>query len=67
MKSPYTLEKCLDILEFFGAADFDYLAHILTSKTDAEARIARALPDLRKRAKWLVKVHAGTECAYPWP
>ena len=41
------------------------LNHILLSKLDGEERIKRALPEIRKRAQWLLKIHRGTECAYP--
>ena len=65
MKSPYTLEKCLDILDFFGDVTFSHVAHALQVKIDGEERARKALPAMRKRAQWLVRIHAGTDCAYP--
>lgn len=67
MKSPYTLEVCMDVFDWFNDATFDYIAHVIESKIDGEERARRVLPELRKRAKWLVKIHQGTECAYPLP
>ena len=65
MKTVYTLEKCLDILEWFGDVSFSHVAHALQVKIDGEERARKALPAMRRRAQWLVKIHAGTACAYP--
>ena len=32
---------------------------------DGEERVKRALPALRKHARWLLNLHSGTEHAYP--
>jgi len=61
----YDLDTCMDIFDWFGTEDYDYLTHIWVSKVDADERLAHAMPEIRKRAKWLVKVHRGCEDAYP--
>ena len=60
-----TLETCMDILDWFDDETYEYISHILLSKIDGRARVARVLPELRKRAQWLVSIHEGTEGAYP--
>lgn len=59
------LDTCMDIFDWFDDNSYEYLSHILISKIDGEERIKRAMPAIRKRARWLVKLHRGTECAYP--
>ena len=59
------IETLMDILDWFDDGLYDYLNHILLSKLDDEARIRRAMPELRKYARSLVAAHRGTECAYP--
>ena len=59
------LDTCMDIFDWFDDNTYAYLNHILLSKLDGEERIKRALPEIRKRAQWLLKIHRGTECAYP--
>ena len=61
----YDLETCMDIFDWFDTAEYDFLNHILLTKVDGEERVRRILPQLRNRAKWLVKVHRGCEDAYP--
>ena len=46
----YDLDTCMDIFDWFDAAEFDYLNHILLSKLDGDERVRRALPEIRKRA-----------------
>ena len=58
-------ETCMDIFDWFDDNQFDYLSHILVSKLDGEQRISRAMPEIRKRARWLLNLHRNTECAYP--
>ena len=59
------LDTCMDIFDWFDDNTYEYLNHILLSKLDGEERIKRALPEIRKRAQWLLKIHRGTEWAYP--
>ena len=59
------LDTCMDIFDWFDDNTYEYLNHILLSKLDGEERIKRALPEIRKRAQWLLKIHRGTKCAYP--
>ena len=54
------IETLMDILDWY-----DYLDHILLTKPDGEARIRRAMPELRKYARSLVAAHRGTDRAYP--
>ena len=61
----YDLGTCMDIFDGFGPEDFEYLNHIMLSKLDGDRRVAHAMPEIRKRAKWLVQVHRGCEDAYP--
>lgn len=60
------LATCMDIFDWFDDNTFSYLNHILLSKIDAEKRVKRALPEIRKHAKRLVDIHSGTEAAYPF-
>ncbi len=60
-----TLDDCMDIFDWFDDSTYDYIRHILLSKLGGEERVKRALPELRKRARYLLKVHAGAEDAYP--
>ena len=62
---PFTLDECMDVLDWFDAPEFDYLNHIWLSKTDADERLARALPEIRKIARKLLNMNRGTEAAYP--
>ena len=61
----YDLDTCMDIFDWFDAPEFDYLNHIMLSKLDGDERVRRALPEIRKRAQWLVRIHRGCENAYP--
>ena len=54
------LDTCMDIFDWFDDNTYEYLNHILLSKLDGEERIKRALPEIRKRALWLLKIHRGT-------
>ena len=60
-----SLETCMDIFDWFDDSSFEYINHILTCKVKGEERVRRTLPELRKRARWLLKIHRGTEGAYP--
>ena len=64
-RTAYDLDTCMDIFDWFGTEDYDYLAHILLAKMDGEERLKRALPEIRKEAKRLVLLHRGCEDAYP--
>ena len=59
------LDTCMDIFDWFDDNTFEYINHILLCKVDGEERVKRALPELRKHARWLLKLHRGTEAAYP--
>jgi len=59
------IDTCMDIFDWFDDNTFEYLNHILLSKIDGEERVRRALPELRKRARKLIRLHRGTEAAYP--
>ena len=61
------LHTCLDIFDCYDNATFEYVNHILMTKIDGEERVKRAMPDLQKRARWLVNLYANTEEAYPVP
>ena len=60
-----SLETCMDIFDWFDNNTFEYINHILLCKVDGEERGKRALPALRKHARCLLKLHSGTEHAYP--
>ena len=60
-----SLDTCMDIFDWFDANTFEYINHILLCKVDGEERVKWALPELRKHARWLLKLHRGTEAAYP--
>ena len=57
------IETLMDILDWFDDGLYDYLDHILLTKPDGEARIRRAMPELRKYARSLVAAHRGTDRA----
>ena len=59
------LDTCMDIFDWFDDNTYEYLNHILLSKIDGEERVKRALLEIRKRARKLVKLHRGTDFAYP--
>ena len=59
------IEPLMDLLAWFDDGLYDYLNHILLTKLDGEARIRRAMPELRKYARSLVAAHRGTDRAYP--
>ena len=61
----YDLDTCMDIFDWFGTEDFEYLHHILLSKLDGDRRVSRAMPEIRRRARELVRMHRGCEDAYP--
>ena len=61
----YDLATCMDIFDWFDADEFDYINHIMISKLDGDERVRRALPEICKRAQWLVMIHRGCENAYP--
>ena len=60
-----SLDTCMDIFDWFDDNTFEYINHILLCKVDGEERVKRALPELRKHARWLLKLHRGTEAASP--
>ena len=60
-----TIEEIMDILDWFDDSLYDYLAHIMLTKLDAEERIERALPELRRHAQELLNLHRGTATEYP--
>ena len=62
---PFTLDECMDVLDWFDAPEFEYLNHIWLTKIDAEERLAWALPEIRKNARRLLDINRGTEAAYP--
>ncbi len=64
-KAQMDLDTCMDILDWFGDDTYEYIAHILLSKMDGEARVRRALPEIRKHAQKLLNAHRGMEDAYP--
>lgn len=64
-RTRYDIDTCMDILDWFGDPDYEYLAHILLSKLDGDQRIARAMPEIRKRAQKLIRLHRGLDDAYP--
>ena len=61
----FGFETCMDIFDWFDYAAFEYLNHIILSQVDGEKRVRRALPELQKKARWLVALHRDTEGAYP--
>ena len=60
-----SLDTCMDIFDWFDDNTFEYINHILLCKVDGDERVKRALPALRKHARWLLNLHSGTEHAYP--
>jgi hypothetical protein len=64
-KPVYTIETCLDILDWFNDPDFEYINHILVSKLDGEERIRRAMPSISDYCLKLVAAHSAGEDAYP--
>lgn len=59
------LETCMDILDWFDDHTYEYVCYIMLTKIDGDARVKRALPELRKRARRLLEANRGTEHAYP--
>lgn len=59
------LETCMDIFDWFDDNAFEYIHHVLLSKVDGEQRVKGTMPEIRKRARWLLNLHQGTEAAYP--
>lgn len=59
------LDTCMDIFDWFDDNTFEYINHIMLSKVDGEARVKGTMPEIRKRARWLLKLHRGTDGAYP--
>ena len=66
MAARLDLATCMDIFDWFNDVSFEYLNHMLTSKANCAERVKHAMPEIRKRARWLVDVHKGTEAAYPY-
>lgn len=62
---PTTFADCMDVFDWFDDPMYEYLYDIWVSKSDAEARIARALPLLIEEAVSLILRHRGSESAYP--
>lgn len=62
---PTTFTDCMDVFDWFDDPMYEYLYDIWVSKSDAEARIARALPLLIEEAVSLILRHRGSESAYP--
>ncbi len=62
---PKTFDECMDVFDWFDSPHFDYLYHIWVSRVDADARIARALPDIIAEAARLIRLNRGTTGAYP--
>ncbi len=63
--TPTTFAQCMDIFDWFNDPYHDYLYHIWISKSDADVRIARALPTIIDRALKLLNAHRGSDIAYP--
>ena len=61
------LATCMDIFDWFDDGLYEYISHILLSKTDGEARVQRAMPGLREHASDLLAAHRHTVAAYPNP
>lgn len=61
----FTIDTCMDILDWFNDEHYDYLNHIMLAKLDGEKRIRRALPSIAEYCLKLVNAHQGTERAYP--
>lgn len=62
---PRTFADCMDVFDWFDSPMYDYLYHIWLAKSDAEVRIARALPFLIEEAARLIASHRGSEESYP--
>lgn len=60
-----SLDTCMDIFDWFDDNTFEYINHILLCKVDGEERVKRALPELRKHARWLLKLHRGYGSCLP--
>ena len=64
-KHTLSFETCMDILDWFNDANYDYISHILISKLDGEERINRAMPKISEYCLDLVNAHRTSEDAYP--
>ena len=62
---PRTFTECMDVFDWFDSPMYDYLYHIWVSKSDAEDRIAQALPFIIEDAVQLIVRHRGYANAYP--
>lgn len=60
-----TLAQCMDIFDWFDDPYYEYIHHILLSKSNAGERIARALQSIIDHATKLLDAHRSTEDAYP--
>lgn len=52
-----TFAQCMDVFDYYDASLYEYLTHIRLSKTNADERITRALPQLIARAEELVAAY----------
>ena len=59
-----SFETLMDILDWFDDGLYDYLNHILLTRLDGEARIRRAMPEMRKYARALAEVAKIEEALY---
>ena len=62
---PTTLADCMGVFDWFDDPMHEYIAHILISKADGEARVQHALGSLLQHATRLIQEHSDTELAYP--
>ena len=60
-----TLVECMDVFDWFDDPTYEYINHVLISKLDGEARVARALRALCEQADALIASHQDTKSAYP--
>lgn len=60
-----TLDQCMDVFDWFSDDRYEYIYHIWLSKSDSDARLTRALPELIRAARELIRTHRGHEDAYP--
>lgn len=60
-----TLDECMDVFEWFNDNRFEFARYIWLTKADAEERLKKELPAMRRQAEMLIKKHIGFEDAYP--
>jgi len=61
----WTLDQCMDVLDWFDDPLYEYMYDILVSKLDADARVKRTFVGLVAHVERLMSKHQGMENEYP--